>query len=179
MTNPLFADLIVIIHFGFILFVIFGGILALKWRNLIWLHLPAAIWGVLIELFGWICPLTYYENSLQRADTGWTRQWSIERWIWWSFCSCSGAGESNEPLNVRRVGSGSRTVDEINDLNDFSIGKSALPTLAEGCYCPNLAKPAYKKEITFKFSKIGVSSWFAFGALLISPYLLSVLQEAQ
>lgn len=70
MTNPLFADLIVIIHFGFILFVIFGGILALKWRNLIWLHLPAAIWGVLIELFGWICPLTYYENSLQRADTG-------------------------------------------------------------------------------------------------------------
>ena len=64
------ADLIVIIHAGFILFVIFGGFLALKWRNLIWLHLPAAIWGVLVELFGWFCPLTYYENSLRQTDGG-------------------------------------------------------------------------------------------------------------
>jgi hypothetical protein len=70
MTHLVFADLIVIIHFGFILFVIFGGFLALRWRNLIWLHLPAAIWGVLIELFGWICPLTYYENSLRSSGGG-------------------------------------------------------------------------------------------------------------
>ena len=69
-----------------------------------------------------------------------------------------GVSESNESLNVRRVGSGSRPVDEINGLNDFSIGKSVLPTLAEVCYYPNLAKPAYKKEITFKISKIGVWS---------------------
>lgn len=64
----LMADLIVIIHAGFILFVIFGGFLALKWRNLIWLHLPAAVWGVLVELLGWFCPLTYYENSLRQTD---------------------------------------------------------------------------------------------------------------
>jgi hypothetical protein len=70
MTNLLFADLIVISHFGFILFVIFGGFLAQKWRSLIWLHLPAAIWGVLIEIFGWICPLTYYENSLRSIGEG-------------------------------------------------------------------------------------------------------------
>jgi Protein of Unknown function (DUF2784) len=64
------ADLIVIIHFGFILFVVFGGFLTLKWHNLIWLHLPAAIWGVIVELFGWFCPLTYYENSLRQTGGG-------------------------------------------------------------------------------------------------------------
>ena len=59
------ADLIVLIHFCFILFVIFGGFLALKWRKIIWLHLPAATWGTLIELYGWICPLTILENQLR------------------------------------------------------------------------------------------------------------------
>jgi hypothetical protein len=64
------ADLIVIIHFGFILFVVFGGFLTLKWHILIWLHLPAAVWGVLVELFGWFCPLTFYENSLRQIGGG-------------------------------------------------------------------------------------------------------------
>jgi hypothetical protein len=64
------ADLVVAIHFGFILFVIFGGFLALKWRNFMWLHLPAAVWGVLVELFGWLCPLTHYENSLRPTGGG-------------------------------------------------------------------------------------------------------------
>lgn len=68
MHNLLIADLIALVHFGFILFVIFGGILVLKWRNLIWLHLPAAIWGALIEFFGCICPLTHFENVLRSAS---------------------------------------------------------------------------------------------------------------
>ncbi len=62
------ADLTVLIHFSFILFVIFGGFLAMKWRTVIWLHLPAAVWGTLIEFFGWTCPLTVLENQLRRDN---------------------------------------------------------------------------------------------------------------
>jgi uncharacterized protein DUF2784 len=40
--------------------------LTLKWQKLIWLHLPTAVWGALIEFYGWICPLTYLENYLRR-----------------------------------------------------------------------------------------------------------------
>jgi len=64
MTKLITTDLVILIHFGFILFVIFGGLLALKWKKLIFLHLPAAVWGVLIEFSGWICPLTTLENQL-------------------------------------------------------------------------------------------------------------------
>jgi hypothetical protein len=75
------ADLIVVIHFGFILFVIFGGFLVLKWRKLIWLHLPAAMWGILIEFFGWICPLTNLENRLRSASDGVYISGFIEHYI--------------------------------------------------------------------------------------------------
>jgi len=64
--NSLFADIIVLVHFGFILFVIFGGLLVLKWHWLGWLHIPAAIWGAVTILFGWICPLTPLENMLRQ-----------------------------------------------------------------------------------------------------------------
>jgi len=56
------ADLVLIVHALFIAFVIFGGFIVLKWHGMIWAHIPCAIWGALIELFGWICPLTYLEN---------------------------------------------------------------------------------------------------------------------
>ncbi len=56
------ADFVVITHALFIVFVIFGGFIVLKWHKVMWLHIPCAIWGVLIEFFGWICPLTYLEN---------------------------------------------------------------------------------------------------------------------
>ena len=46
----------------FILFVLFGGLLALKWRPVMWLHLPAAAWGVAVEVFHLPCPLTRWEN---------------------------------------------------------------------------------------------------------------------
>jgi Protein of Unknown function (DUF2784) len=61
------ADLIVVIHFLFVLFVVFGGLLALRWPRVVWLHIPAVIWGVLIEFAGWICPLTPLENRLRRS----------------------------------------------------------------------------------------------------------------
>lgn len=60
------AELVVGLHFAFVLFVLFGGLLALWWPWVAWVHLPAAIWGVLIELAGWVCPLTPLEKWLRR-----------------------------------------------------------------------------------------------------------------
>lgn len=59
------ADLVLVLHLGFVLFVVLGGLLVLRWRWVAFLHLPAAVWGVLIEFSGWICPLTPLENSLR------------------------------------------------------------------------------------------------------------------
>jgi len=59
------ADLVLVVHLAFVLFVVLGGLLVVRWPWLAWLHLPAAIWGVLIEYTGWICPLTPLENSLR------------------------------------------------------------------------------------------------------------------
>jgi hypothetical protein len=68
MSSRLLADLIVLVHFGFVLFVIAGGLLALRWPAARWVHLPAAVWGGWIEFTGGICPLTPLENALrQRA----------------------------------------------------------------------------------------------------------------
>jgi hypothetical protein len=66
------ADLIVMLHFCFVLFVLLGGLLLIKWPRLVWLHLPAAAWGALVEFSGWICPLTPLENWLreQAGDAG-------------------------------------------------------------------------------------------------------------
>jgi hypothetical protein len=61
------ADGLVSFHLLFILFVLFGGLLVLKWRRLIWLHLPAATWGVIVEVFHLECPLTRWENLFRQA----------------------------------------------------------------------------------------------------------------
>ena len=63
------ADAVVVLHGVFVAFVLVGGFLALRWPRLKWVHLPAAVWGVLIEYAGWICPLTPLENVL-RARAG-------------------------------------------------------------------------------------------------------------
>ncbi len=65
MLYRLAADIVVLIHLGFIIFVVGGGFLAWRWRWLAWVHVPAAVWGTLIELAGWICPLTPLENNLR------------------------------------------------------------------------------------------------------------------
>lgn len=59
------ADLLVILHLLFVCFVILGGLLVWKWKRVLYLHIPAAIWGVLIEFQGWICPLTSWEQRLR------------------------------------------------------------------------------------------------------------------
>ncbi|MEX2109036.1 MAG: DUF2784 domain-containing protein [Gemmatimonadaceae bacterium] len=59
------ADFVVVVHAAFVVFVVFGGLLVLRRSQLAWLHVPAAVWGVLIEFRGWICPLTPLENALR------------------------------------------------------------------------------------------------------------------
>ena len=62
MLYRLLADAIIIIHLIFILFVISGGLLALRNKRWSIVHLPAVIWAAAIEFKGWICPLTPLEN---------------------------------------------------------------------------------------------------------------------
>ena len=67
MLHSLCADLVVILHLSFVLFVLFGGLFVLRWPRLMWLHLPAVAWGAVVEFTGWVCPLTPLENALRRA----------------------------------------------------------------------------------------------------------------
>ena len=59
------ADAVLLLHLAFILFVVLGGLLVLRHPRLLWLHLPAAAWGALIEFAGWICPLTPLEQRMR------------------------------------------------------------------------------------------------------------------
>lgn len=65
MIYRLLADVVVGIHFAFVAFVIAGGILVLRWPRVALLHLPCAVWGVVVELAGLICPLTPLEQLLR------------------------------------------------------------------------------------------------------------------
>ncbi|MGK2962552.1 MAG: DUF2784 domain-containing protein [Gemmatimonadaceae bacterium] len=65
MIYRVLADAVLILHLAFVVFVVIGGFLLRWWPKLVWLHVPVAIWGVLIEFAGWICPLTPLENSLR------------------------------------------------------------------------------------------------------------------
>ncbi|HBP1362297.1 DUF2784 domain-containing protein [Pseudomonas aeruginosa] len=67
MSYRLAADALVWLHLGFILFVLCGGLLLLRWPRLAWLHLPAVVWGCAVEFLGLPCPLTPWENRLRHA----------------------------------------------------------------------------------------------------------------
>jgi hypothetical protein len=58
----LLADLTVLLHAAFILFAVFGGLLALRWTKVAWVHVPAVLWAAFVEFSGGICPLTPLEN---------------------------------------------------------------------------------------------------------------------
>ena len=68
MLYGILADAVLVLHLTFILFVVLGGLLALRWRGIAWVHLPAACWGAAVEFTGWICPLTPLENRLRLAS---------------------------------------------------------------------------------------------------------------
>ena len=62
----LLADIVMLLHFGFILLVIFGGILALRWQRIALVHLPAVVWALFLEFRpGTLCPLTPLEQALR------------------------------------------------------------------------------------------------------------------
>ena len=67
MLYRVLADTVVVLHLGFVLFVVLGGLLVLRWPRLAWLHIPGALWGAMIELAGWSCPLTPLERHLRRT----------------------------------------------------------------------------------------------------------------
>lgn len=66
MFSRILADLIVLLHLLFILFVMGGGFLALRRGRIGLLHLPAVFWGIYIEFSGTVCPLTPLENHFRR-----------------------------------------------------------------------------------------------------------------
>ncbi|MFC1575642.1 DUF2784 domain-containing protein [Gemmatimonadota bacterium] len=66
MLYRLLADLMVVLHIAFVGFVVAGGIFVARRPRLARIHLPVAAWGVLIEMGGWICPLTPLEVRLRR-----------------------------------------------------------------------------------------------------------------
>jgi len=69
MAYHILADFVVVVHFCFVVFVVLGGLLALRWHSAMKVHLPAAVWGVLLEFAGWTCPLTPLENWLRNTGT--------------------------------------------------------------------------------------------------------------
>jgi hypothetical protein len=65
MAYRILAEIVLVLHFCFVIFVVFGGLLVLRWQRIAYLHLPAVVWGILIEFFWWACPLTTIENQLR------------------------------------------------------------------------------------------------------------------
>lgn len=67
MLERIAADAVLLIHLAFVAFVVLGAFLLVRWPRIAWIHLPALVWGALIEFAGWTCPLTPLEVSLRRA----------------------------------------------------------------------------------------------------------------
>ncbi len=67
MVYGIAADLTALLHLGFVLFVVFGGLLVLRRPKMAWAHIPVAAWGALVEFAGLVCPLTPLENRLRQA----------------------------------------------------------------------------------------------------------------
>ncbi len=61
------ADAVVVVHLAFVAFVAVGGVLAWRWRALLWPHLAAVAWSAGIVTVGYRCPLTALERALRRA----------------------------------------------------------------------------------------------------------------
>ena len=61
------ADLVMVVHLGFVIFVVCGAFMVWRWLWMAWLHLPALAWGVIITVMRWTCPLTPIEKQLRTA----------------------------------------------------------------------------------------------------------------
>jgi len=67
MFYKLAADAVALLHITFVVFTLAGGLLVYRWRWIAVLHIPAVVWGVLLEFRGWTCPLTPLEQQLRSA----------------------------------------------------------------------------------------------------------------
>lgn len=65
MGYAVLADLVVGVHFAFLLFVVAGALLVVRWPRIAWIHVPCVVWGAWIALTGGVCPLTPLEISLR------------------------------------------------------------------------------------------------------------------
>ena len=83
MTYRLLADAVLVFHLAFIVFVVLGAFLLRRHPRLVWLHLPAALWGAVIEFRGGVCPLTPLENALRAlgGDAGYPSGF-IAHYLW-------------------------------------------------------------------------------------------------
>ena len=59
------ADVVLVLHFAFVVFAVLGALLVLRWQRMAWIHIPLALWAVIVEFTGWICPLTPLEHWLR------------------------------------------------------------------------------------------------------------------
>ncbi len=66
MAASVLADIVMLLHFAFIVFVVAGASMLVRWPRLAWLHLPASLWGAYAVLSGTLCPLTPLENLLRQ-----------------------------------------------------------------------------------------------------------------
>ena len=82
MLDRVAADAVLVLHLGFIVFALLGAVLALRWCWMPLVHLPAAAWGVYIELSGRVCPLTWLENHfrLRAGQAGYSESF-IEHYL--------------------------------------------------------------------------------------------------
>lgn len=76
------ADAVLVLHLAFIVYVVLGGLIVVRWPKTAFLHLPAAAWGAFVELSGRGCPLTAWENALRRraGESGYTESF-IEHYV--------------------------------------------------------------------------------------------------
>jgi hypothetical protein len=70
MTYQVAADAVVVLHFAFVVFVVIGGVLALRWPKVLWLHVPAVLYSAWIITFSITCPLTPLERDLRERGGG-------------------------------------------------------------------------------------------------------------
>ena len=70
MLSRVLADAVLVLHLAFVAFAVAGGLLALRWRWLPLVHLPALAWAAVVAFSGTVCPLTPLENALRAAGGG-------------------------------------------------------------------------------------------------------------
>jgi hypothetical protein len=70
MINRLAANLVLLLHFAFVVLAVFGGLCVLISPRWAWFHVPIVVWSSVVNLAGWTCPLTPLENRFRASASG-------------------------------------------------------------------------------------------------------------